>query len=52
MRETLHAPYLIDVEVAYVVRRYTARGDIDGELGRRARRLAASSSHRARIELA
>jgi predicted nucleic acid-binding protein len=31
--ETLHAPHLIDVEVAQVVRRYAANGDIDGERG-------------------
>lgn len=36
MRETLHAPHLIDVEVAHVVRRYAARRDIDVELGRAA----------------
>ena len=36
MRETLHAPHLIDVEVAHVVRRYTARRDIDVALGRAA----------------
>lgn len=29
--ETLHAPHLIDVEVAQVVRRYTTRGDIEPE---------------------
>jgi predicted nucleic acid-binding protein len=34
--ETLHAPHLIDVEVAQVVRRYAANGDIDGERGRAA----------------
>lgn len=28
MRESLHAPYLIDVEVANVVRRYAARREI------------------------
>ena len=36
MRETLHAPHLIDVEVAYVVRRYAARGEIDGKRERAA----------------
>ena len=36
MRETLHAPHLIDVEVAQVVRRYAARRDIEVELGRAA----------------
>lgn len=33
-RETLHAPHLIDVEAAQVIRRYAASGDIDGERGR------------------
>jgi predicted nucleic acid-binding protein len=32
-RETLHAPHLLDVEVAQAIRRYAARGDIDGERG-------------------
>jgi predicted nucleic acid-binding protein len=31
--QTLHAPHLLDVEVAQVVRRYTAAGEIDGERG-------------------
>jgi predicted nucleic acid-binding protein len=31
--ETLHAPHLIDVEVAQVVRRYAANGEIDGKRG-------------------
>jgi predicted nucleic acid-binding protein len=34
--ETLHAPHLIDVEIAQVVRRYAAAGEIDGERGRAA----------------
>lgn len=34
--ETLHAPHLIDVEVAQVLRRYEARGDIPAARGRRA----------------
>jgi predicted nucleic acid-binding protein len=34
--ETLHAPHLLDVEVAQVVRRYVGRGEIDRERGRRA----------------
>src|SRR5665213_3788861 len=34
--QTLHAPHLLDVEVAQVVRRYAANGDIDGERGRAA----------------
>jgi predicted nucleic acid-binding protein len=32
--ETLHAPHLIDVEVAQVIRRFAAAGNIDGERGR------------------
>jgi len=32
--ETLHAPHLLDVEAAQVIRRYTASGEIDGERGR------------------
>jgi predicted nucleic acid-binding protein len=35
-RRTLHAPHLLDVEVAQVVRRYAAKGEIDGERGRAA----------------
>jgi predicted nucleic acid-binding protein len=31
--QTLHAPYLLDIEVAQVIRRYAARGEIDGERG-------------------
>ena len=31
--ETLHAPHLLDVEAAQVIRRYTASGEIDGERG-------------------
>jgi predicted nucleic acid-binding protein len=34
--ETLHAPHLLDVEVAHVLRRYAAIGEIDGERGRTA----------------
>ena len=34
--QTLHAPHLLDIEVAQVVRRYAAKGDIDGERGRAA----------------
>ncbi len=33
-RETLHAPHLLDIEVAHVVRRYAAGGEIDGARGR------------------
>jgi predicted nucleic acid-binding protein len=32
-RETLHAPHLVDVEVAQVLRRYAAAGEIDGKRG-------------------
>ena len=32
--ETLHAPHLLDVEVAQVIRRYEASGDIDAARGR------------------
>ncbi len=32
--ETLHCPHLIDVEVAHMVRRYAADGEIDAERGR------------------
>ncbi len=32
--QTLHAPHLLDIEVAQVIRRYAARGEIDGERGR------------------
>ena len=34
--QTLHAPHLLDVEVAQVIRRYAANGEIDGERGRMA----------------
>jgi predicted nucleic acid-binding protein len=33
-RHTLHAPHLLDIEVAQVIRRYAAGGEIDGERGR------------------
>ena len=36
VRETLHAPHLIDAEVAQVVRRFALRRDIGAELGRAA----------------
>lgn len=32
--QTLHAPHLLDVEVAQVIRRYAAKGDIDSARGR------------------
>ena len=34
--ETLHAPHLLDIEVADVLRRYAARGEIDDPRGRMA----------------
>jgi predicted nucleic acid-binding protein len=34
--ETLHAPHLLDVEVAQVIRRYVAIGGIDANRGREA----------------
>jgi predicted nucleic acid-binding protein len=34
--QTLHAPHLLDVEVAQVIRRYAANGDIDDDRGRAA----------------
>jgi predicted nucleic acid-binding protein len=34
--ETLHAPHLIDVEVAQVMRRYATKGDVDAARGRAA----------------
>jgi predicted nucleic acid-binding protein len=33
-RETLHAPHLLDVEVAHVLRRYAFAGDLTAEQGR------------------
>jgi len=36
LRETLHAPHLVDLEVAQVIRRYAAANQIDGERGRAA----------------
>jgi predicted nucleic acid-binding protein len=33
-RQTLHAPHLLDVEVAQVIQRYTANGEIDSARGR------------------
>jgi predicted nucleic acid-binding protein len=32
-RQTLHAPHLLDIEVAQVIRRYAATGEIDSERG-------------------
>jgi predicted nucleic acid-binding protein len=34
--QTLHAPHLVDAEVAQVIRRYGAKGEIDGARGRAA----------------
>ncbi|AMN42934.1 type II toxin-antitoxin system VapC family toxin [Rhodoplanes sp. Z2-YC6860] len=31
--QTLHAPHLVDVEIAQVVRRFVAKGDIDSKRG-------------------
>ena len=35
-RETLHAPQLIDIEIAHVIRRVAANGEITGDRGRAA----------------
>jgi predicted nucleic acid-binding protein len=35
-RQTLHAPHLLDVEVAQVIRRYAAKGQMDADRGRTA----------------
>jgi predicted nucleic acid-binding protein len=35
-RQTLHAPHLVGVESAQVIRRYAAKGEIDAERGRMA----------------
>ncbi len=35
-RETLHAPHLLDVEVAHVLRRYALAGEVSAERGREA----------------
>ncbi|HSU07227.1 MAG TPA: type II toxin-antitoxin system VapC family toxin [Acetobacteraceae bacterium] len=35
-QETLHVPHLLDVEVAQVLRRYSANGEIDQDRGRMA----------------
>lgn len=37
-QETLHAPHLLDLEVAQVMRRYCASGEMDPERGREALR--------------
>ena len=34
--QTLHAPHLLDVEVAQVIRRYAAKGELDHDRGRAA----------------
>jgi predicted nucleic acid-binding protein len=34
--QTLHAPHLLDIEVAQVIRNYALRGEIDAERGRAA----------------
>ena len=33
-KQTLHAPHLLDLEVAQVLRRYSAAGELGGERGR------------------
>ena len=35
-RETLHAPHLVDLEVAHVLRRFVREGDIDATRGTQA----------------
>ena len=35
-QQTLHAPHLLDIEVAQVIRRYAAKGEIDSIRGRAA----------------
>jgi predicted nucleic acid-binding protein len=35
-RQTLHAPHLLDIEVAQVIRRYSANREIDSDRGRAA----------------
>src|SRR5262249_30542948 len=35
-REMLHAPHLLDIEIAHVIRRYALIGDMDAERGRAA----------------
>ena len=34
--QSLHAPHLLDVEIAQVIRRYAAKGEIDDDRGRAA----------------
>jgi len=36
IRETLHAPHLIDIEIAHVIRRSAARGEIAADRGQAA----------------
>ena len=40
-RETLHAPHLLDVEVAHVLRRYVEKGELSAERGRQSLELLA-----------
>ena len=35
-RQTLHAPHLLDIEIAQVIRRYAANREVDAERGRAA----------------
>jgi predicted nucleic acid-binding protein len=44
--QTLHAPHLLDVEVAQVIRRYSANGEIDYDRGRAALADLAGPLHR------
>ncbi|MGA7807649.1 type II toxin-antitoxin system VapC family toxin [Bradyrhizobium sp.] len=44
-QQTRHAPHLLDIEVAQVIRRYAAKGEIDSERGRTAR-YTADQRHR------
>jgi predicted nucleic acid-binding protein len=63
-RESLHAPHLLDVEVAQVLRRFAAAGELRAERGREAlaetlvaplvtcdARLASVPGHGARVEV-
>lgn len=41
LRETLHVPHLVDLEVAQVLRRYVQRGEMTAERGRQSLELLA-----------
>jgi predicted nucleic acid-binding protein len=50
--ETLHAPHLLDVEVAQVLRRYVALAEaLEAPLLTRDQRLANAPGHGARVEV-